>query len=229
MCGFGTDWIKAAAENASSQDEEMQVLDNALIIFAKNPVWGKVKTRLAKTIGDAAAFDAYQQMLAHVRNVAMQVDCHRVVFYSDFVDEGDAWGRPVFSKEVQSGADIGEKMHNALASTLAKGYEKVVLVGCDLLDLQVQHLKQAFRSLEFHDIVIGPADDGGYYLIGMKAPDPSLFFDKTWSHAKVLTNTLADIQKQGKSVQLVAQLSDIDDENDWLAALERRQGRGSKT
>ncbi len=229
MCGFGTDWIKAAAENAASQDEETHVLDNALIIFAKNPVLGKVKTRLAKTIGDAAAFDAYQEMLAHVRNVAMQVDCHRIVFYSDFVDEVDAWSRPEFSKEVQTGADIGEKMHNALASTLAKGFSKVVLVGCDLLDLQVQHLKQAFRSLEFHDIVIGPADDGGYYLIGMKAPDPSLFFDKSWSHAKVLTNTLADIQKQGKSVQLVAQLSDIDDENDWDAALERQRLRLAKT
>jgi uncharacterized protein len=168
-------------------------------------------------------------MLAHVRSVALQVDCHRVVFYSDFVDEGDAWSRPEFSKEVQSGADIGEKMHHAIAATLAKGYEKVVLVGCDLLDLQVQHLELAFRVLEFHDVVIGPADDGGYYLIGMKSPDPRLFIDKSWSHAKVLTNTLDDIRQQGKSVQLVAQLSDIDDENDWIAALERQRMRLAKT
>ena len=225
MCGFGTDWIKAAAENADSRDREAEVVGNALIIFAKNPVLGKVKTRLAKTIGDEAAFEAYQQMLAHVRNVASQAECERIVFYSDFVDESDAWSRPTFSKEVQSGNDIGEKMHHALDTTLAKGYEKVLLVGCDLLDLQVQHLEQAFRSLEFHNVVIGPADDGGYYLIGMKSPDPTLFLNKTWSHAAVLSNTLADIQSQGKSVHLIARLSDIDDEKDWKAALERQQLR----
>ncbi len=225
MCGFGTDWIKAAAENAASRDGETQVLENALIIFAKNPVLGKVKTRLAKTIGDEAAFQAYQQMLGHVRDVASKVECDRIVFYSDFVDESDAWKRPTFSKEVQSGKDIGEKMHNALAATLRKGYEKVVLVGCDLLDLQVQHLEQAFRSLEFHDVALGPAEDGGYYLIGLKSTDSSLFVNKTWSHANVLTNTLADIQRQGKSVHLIARLSDIDDENDWKAALERQQLR----
>jgi rSAM/selenodomain-associated transferase 1 len=197
----------------------------ALIIFVKNPQLGKVKTRLAKTMGEAAALDAYLQMLAHVRAVAQQVDAHRAVYYSDYVEEADAWSRPQFSKHVQAPGELGDKMRLAIEDMMHQGYAHVVLVGSDLLDLQVQHLEEAFRALRFQDFVLGPAIDGGYYLIGMNEMAPTLFADKAWSTDLVLESTLQDIRKLGKTVHLLRPLSDIDEEKDWLEALARHQAR----
>ena len=120
MCGIGSDWI-AAARNAENADEPFlgpteTDLHRALIIFVKNPQLGKVKTRLAKTIGDEAALAAYLQMLSHMRDVTAGLDCHRAVYYSDFIDEGDAWTSPTYSKHLQSPGDLGDKMRLAMES-----------------------------------------------------------------------------------------------------------------
>ncbi len=229
MCGIGTDWLEnaRAAQQPEASLVAAQAGDNkhALIIFVKNPQLGRVKTRMAKTMGDEAALDAYLQMLAHVRAVAASIDCHRAVYYSDFIDESDAWEGPAFSKHLQSKGDLGEKMHGAMAEMLAAGFERVVLVGSDLLDLQVQHLSLAFRALGFQDLVLGPTHDGGYCLIGMTAPHPELFLNKTWSTDTVLADTVADAKRLGLSMHLLPAIHDIDEENDWLEALNRQQLR----
>jgi uncharacterized protein len=230
MCGIGTDWIAAGRNAAAEEDTTVTSPRNdpptqALIIFVKNPQLGKVKTRLAKTMGDAAALDAYLQMLSHVRAVAQQVDAHRAVYYSDYIDEADAWPRPQFSKYMQAPGDIGDKMRLAIEDMYHQGYARVVLVGSDLLDLQVQHLEEAFRALHFQDFVLGPAIDGGYYLIGMQEMASTIFANKAWSTDRVLESTLQDIRQLAKTVHLLRPLSDIDEEKDWLDALARHQAR----
>jgi uncharacterized protein len=227
MCGIGTDWLQEAAKHplASPASESPHSPKRALIIFVKNPALGKVKTRLAKTIGEQAALDAYLQMLAYMRATAVQVEVDRVVYYADYIDEADAWSRPAFSKALQATGDVGERMAAAFADLFAQGYGQVALVGSDFLDIQVQHLNQAYRALDHHDCVLGPAQDGGYYLVGMRALQADIFQNRTWSHAKVLAEALASLQKAGKTVALLPELSDIDEAEDWFAALERLQAR----
>jgi rSAM/selenodomain-associated transferase 1 len=232
MCGIGTDWlVKATGLEAPLLRPDAlsgKTEQDALVILVKNPMLGKVKTRLAKTIGDAAALEAYRHMLSHARATALQVDCHRWVYYSDFVDADDDWTSPDFFKALQAPGDIGAKMAGAIADVLALGYARVVLVGSDLLDLQAQHLVQAFKALAHYDIVLGPAEDGGYYLVGMKAPEPSLFQDKIWSTDTVLSSTLDDIRRLKKTVHLLTPISDIDTAQDWHAAMARWQHRQAK-
>jgi uncharacterized protein len=228
MCGIGTDWIEEARENQLPSPKP-QNQDRALIIFVKNPALGKVKTRLARTMGDQAAFEAYLLMLEHTRDVTRQVDAHRALFYSEFIDENDAWPRPTYAKHLQASGDLGTKMQSAFETLFARGYKKVVIVGSDLLDLQVQHIAQAFRALQYHDFVIGPAADGGYYLLGMNSLTPELFQNKAWSTESVLSSTLADIQILNKTVHLLPQLTDIDEEADWKAAKERYYTRKKPT
>ena len=226
MCGIGTDWLKHAAEAGQLPMEDLRLpTRQALVIFVKNPVLGKVKTRLAKAIGDAAALAAYEQMLSAVRSVATQVEADRWVLYSDFMAEGDAWERPVFQKALQKGNDVGERMLNAFQELFAFGYEQVVLIGSDFLDLQVHHVNHGFRGLKMNDFVLGPAADGGYYLIGMKSPTPGLFQKRQWSHSSVFADALADIQKADMTVAILPELNDIDEAADWFTALERWKKR----
>lgn len=225
MCGIGTDWLKAAAENAPEMIPVEQKQDRALIIFTKNPALGKVKTRLAKTMGDEAALAAYLEMVAHVRTVAAEVDAHRAVFYTDFIDESDEWQRPTFSKYLQSPGDLGHRMASAIQTMLDAGYTKVALVGSDFLDLQVQHLSRALRMLEHHDAVLGPANDGGYYLIGMRRMEPSIFSGMDWSTDRVFSQTKAAIEALGWSLHTLPVVHDIDEEADWHAAKQRKAER----
>ncbi|MFN8396344.1 MAG: TIGR04282 family arsenosugar biosynthesis glycosyltransferase [Bacteroidia bacterium] len=225
MCGIGTDWLKAAAENAPEMIPLEQAQDRALIIFTKNPVLGKVKTRLARTMGDEAALAAYLEMVAHVRKVAADVDAHRAVFYTDFIDEEDEWQRPTFEKYLQSPGDLGHRMASAIQTMLDAGYKKVALVGSDFLDLQVQHLSRALRMLEHHDAVLGQADDGGYYLIGMRRVEPSVFSGIDWSTDRVFSQTKAAIEALGWSLHTLPVVQDIDEESDWHAAKKRQAER----
>jgi rSAM/selenodomain-associated transferase 1 len=221
MCGFGDQWIK---DNRPEEDEEetSPAAKNALIIFVKNPEKGKVKTRLAKTIGDEKALEAYQMMLAHTREIALQIDTERFLFYSQFVDEQDEWPNERFRKALQANRDLGGKMSEAFQKAFASGMERVVIIGSDCLDLRTKHVEEAFRSLETHDFVIGPAEDGGYYLLGMRKFTTTLFRDKQWSTEHVFPDTLADIKAMGASVHLLETLSDVDYEEDLIRSLANR-------
>jgi uncharacterized protein len=226
MCGIGENWVKNLgnlSENSYLRDAD-QLLENkerALILFIKNPVLGKVKTRLAQTIGPERALEAYLQMLAHTRAVAEAVDCHRALYYSDFADVEDDWPTNTFSKQIQAKGDLGEKMAQAFQDLFNQGYEKVLIIGSDCLDLRPRHLESAFRALSIDDFVVGPADDGGYYLLGMRTFEPSLFENKNWSTETVLSSTLEDIQRLDKTAYHLPQLSDVDVESDLVAALAR--------
>jgi rSAM/selenodomain-associated transferase 1 len=189
--------------------------NDTLLIFVRNPVYGKVKTRLAATIGNDKALQIYQQLVEHTAAVTQHINATRVVYYSDFISEGDAWNE-TYLKTVQHGEGLGERMSNAFKDTLEYGAKKTVLIGTDCYELNAEIIANGFTELSNYDIVIGPALDGGYYLLGMKTHHPQLFNDITWSTDTVLKETLARCAELGLRYFMLPVLSDIDDENDLL-------------
>lgn len=185
-----------------------------LIVFYRNPEIGKVKSRLAATIGEEKALAVYLKMAAHTRCVSSCVDVDRVVYYSEYVDTEDNWLNEIFEKSVQMGVDLGEKMKHAFEASFNKGYESVCIIGTDCPDLTEDIVKQAFEALNKHDIVIGPAKDGGYYLLGMKKLHPQFFSNKRWSTDSVFTDTVRDIRQAALRYYLLPELSDVDEEKD---------------
>lgn len=190
-------------------------MSRALVITMKNPIKGKVKTRLASTVGEALALDIYLALLAHTRQVACQVDAARYLFYSDFVDENDDWSSRFFFKKIQRGKDIGERMAHALDDVLRQ-HDRAILIGCDIPGLTADILELAFENLSTHDFVLGPAEDGGYYLIGMKIFEPSIFQGIIWSTSSVFKKTVDRMKAIGKSCYLLPTLPDVDTEEDWV-------------
>jgi rSAM/selenodomain-associated transferase 1 len=181
---------------------------NALIIFVRNPELGKVKTRLAKTIGNKKALEVYCDLLSHTMSVTKMGDCDKFVFYDNSIEQSDIWANNLFEKRIQFGIDLGAKMQNAFQELFNLGYKNCTIIGSDLFDLEVKHITQAFDKLESNDAVIGPAEDGGYYLLGLKKIIPALFSNKNWGTKTVLEDTLKDLATF--SIDLLEILNDID-------------------
>lgn len=181
---------------------------NLLLIFTRNPELGKVKTRLAKTVGDEAALNIYKFLLNHTKEVTQNLACDKAVYYSVKVRENDIWDASIYQKYAQSGSDLGIRMQNAFQQAFDTGYEKVLIIGSDLFDLEEKHVNEAFEKLNSNDVVIGPAEDGGYYLLGMKKLHPTIFQNKKWGTATVRKDTLNDLQNE--SVHLLETLNDVD-------------------
>ena len=184
-----------------------------LIVFCKNPLLGQVKTRLAKTLGDEMALAIYLKLINHTQNVVKAVDADVAVYYSDYVDTEDSWNN-AYIKKRQHGKDLGEKMFNAILEGLNMGYASVCLVGTDIYELTPGIIDGAFDKLNKSDVVIGPARDGGYYLIGMTRPDAKVFDISAWSTSSVLEETLLRVQEQGLGYGMLEALGDIDTEED---------------
>ena len=189
-----------------------------LIIFVKNPIEGKVKTRIAKTMGAAKALEIYLSLLEHTHHVSKDLKVDKYVFYSDEIISGDIWDQGGFQKHKQEGSDLGKRMLNAFKFGFSKNYRKVVVIGSDCFDLTPKIIKQAFESLPQNNFVIGPTHDGGYYLLGMSALHASLFKNKKWSSEYVFQDTLIDIRNMNGSYKLLPELTDIDTEEDLLAS-----------
>lgn len=189
-------------------------MENALIIFIKNPEKGKVKTRLAASVGDDQALRIYLELLRHTREVASSVDASRFLFYSQKIIEQDDWSDGSFIKKRQSGEDLGQKMANAFQDVL-QTYQKAVIIGSDCASLTVDIVGEAFRLLDKYDFVMGPAMDGGYYLLGMRSFAPEIFENIAWSSEEVGSATLLTMDELGKTYSLLPLLSDIDYLEDW--------------
>lgn len=186
---------------------------NALIIFVKNLLPGQVKTRLAATLGNDAAMDIYQQLLKSLHNKIQSLEVEKIVFYSEFMED-DIWDSAIFKKEIQQGNVLGERMENAFKVSLAAGNKKSIIIGSDCPAIDEHLLNIAFDQLDGCDIVIGPATDGGYYLLGMKKTYPFLFKDIEWSTDRVLQQTIELCNRNQLSYFLLPELSDIDEEKD---------------
>ena len=182
--------------------------NNLIIVFVRTPELGKVKTRLAKTIGDQAALTIYKLLLKHTATVLHELSFDKVVYYSEKIDNNDFWEASLFEKKLQKGADLGERMQQAFETAFDRGYKKVLIIGSDLFELTSTLIISALEALETYDISIGPSLDGGYYLLGMKELHPAVFKNKKWGANSVLKNTLQDLKQQ--NVKLLEALNDID-------------------
>ncbi|KAB1158909.1 glycosyltransferase [Tenacibaculum aiptasiae] len=181
---------------------------NLLLIFTRNPELGKVKTRLAKTIGDESALNIYIFLLNHTKEVTQDLNCDKAVYYSVKVRNNDIWDTSNYQKHQQNGDDLGIRMKNAFQEAFNKNYEKVLIIGSDLYNLKPNHINEAFEKLNSNDVVIGPAEDGGYYLLGMKELHSEVFKNKAWGTSTVRQDTLNDLQNV--SVHLLETLNDVD-------------------
>lgn len=187
-------------------------MKNALIIFIRNPVLGKVKTRLAAAIGDEKALLVYNRLLQHTHSITEKLPVTKFVYYADEIIIDDLWNG--FEKRIQRGKDLGERMQNAFAELFESGFTKVSIIGSDCLELNTEILQEAFESLNKADLVIGPVIDGGYYLLGTNRLIPELFINKIWSTDSVFIDTLTDAAVHRLAVHLLPMLNDIDNETD---------------
>lgn len=178
------------------------------MILTRNPELGRCKTRLAATVGDRAALGVYNFLLDHTHRVTRDLEVEKWVLYSREIWEDDIWEGERYQKRLQRGNDLGERMEDAFREGFKAGFENIVIIGSDLYDLSRADLETAFSHLRTHEAVLGPARDGGYYLLGMKSMKERVFRNKAWSTDTVLADTLEDLK--GESVALLPVRNDVD-------------------
>ncbi|TNJ43834.1 TIGR04282 family arsenosugar biosynthesis glycosyltransferase [Tamlana fucoidanivorans] len=189
--------------------------EKLVIVFVKNLKLGKVKTRLAKTIGDLGAFEVYTELVKVTEKATKQLETDVRVYFSDAI-VASKWSHA--KKAVQQGVDLGERMQNAFQKGFNDGYKHIVLIGSDLPEITEHHLRDGLQKLKHHDVVFGPAQDGGYYLIGLSEMHECIFKNKPWSQSNLLRETLDELHvKQAKIATLVT-LNDIDTFDDLKAS-----------
>ncbi len=184
-----------------------------LILFCRAPEKGKVKTRLAATIGQDAALRVSEYLLSRTIELLARTDFSKTICY---LGEGEDYFREFekdFSLTRQRGDDLGERMYNAIRRSYQQGYSKSILLGSDIVDLTIEDFSDALTSLVNNDIVLGPAKDGGYYLVGMNSPQ-DIFSGIPWGSSNTLKSTIDKIRSKGLSFALLSQRHDIDREED---------------
>lgn len=199
---------------------------SVIVLFARYPEAGKVKTRLAESIGAKAACELYSAFLVDSLAKAITLEgCDTAVCFSPLEKERefkDILGHDIrfFS---QKGNDIGQRMYNAFESVFSLGYERAILIGADLPDLPREFLAKALQELEDHSAVLGPAEDGGYYLVGFNAGVQSneFFTDIEWSGPGVFEKTVEKFKKADVSYGVLDQWHDVDTLEDLRALHER--------
>lgn len=206
---------------------KVNIQPNLLIIFAKNPEKGKVKTRLAQTIGDQKALEVYQELLQVTKSISDPLQVHKQVWYSRFINPADLWSPSLdnragdtsfYEKRLQQGDSLGKRMQHAFEEAFRAGYQKVVIIGTDCSSLETAILQAAYQLLDEQQVVIGPARDGGYYLLGMSQFYPDLFEDKQWSTPSVCKETIQQLEQWNVSYEMLPVLNDIDTEEDLRAS-----------
>ena len=190
-------------------------MKEAIIIFVRNPQLGKIKTRLAATLGEEKALAIYKELLHHTKEITAQITADKYVFYFDKIEENDLWNAPGFFKSLQCNDELGDKMKNAFRKLFNEGYEKVAIIGSDCFELTTTIIGEAFALLKNNDAVIGPAKDGGYYLLGMKKMIEPVFENKQWSTDSVFRETINDLTENNFSFSCLPLLTDVDTEEDW--------------
>lgn len=188
---------------------------DALILFLRYPRRGKVKTRLAIAIGDDAAYDLYLCFLRDMAAMTKRVNAEIIIVYSG-PGQGVFDDFPSVQCFRQRGSDIGQRMFFALQDVFAQGFERIVLIGSDSPDLPANFVNDAFVKLALADVVLGPATDGGYYLIGCKPESlvQSFFQDIPWSTKVVFDKTLRRMETVGLQVAILSEWPDIDELED---------------
>lgn len=191
-----------------------QTQKSLLIIFYRNPKMGEVKTRLASTLGKEKALSVYKKLVLHTKTITEPLLMDKIVFYSEAIDLMDIWPNATYLKTLQEGTDLGDKMKHAFAGGFESGYTSICIIGTDCYELTTKMIEQAFHLLQSSDTVIGPAVDGGYYLLGMRRLHKSLFGRKEWGGPTVFNETLRDFEAMGLKYAKLQALRDVDNEAD---------------
>ncbi len=194
--------------------------DSALIIFVKNACLGKVKSRLAISVGDRLALEVYQLLSHYTALVTHGLEMDKFVYYSDYIEREDCWTDAVFEKKRQANIDnLGVKMASAFQELYELSYAKMIIIGSDCLLLSEEILQEAMDELSQNQVVIGPSEDGGYYLMGINFEKINtnykdvlfeLFHHKSWSHAAVLEEAWMACEKMSLQYFLLPMLTDVD-------------------
>lgn len=192
-----------------------------LLIFAKYPIPGSVKTRLARDIGPSSAARIYRHFVERIIEkftaIATDFDVHvAVAQHAYLADFQMAFPGAGYCFSQTQDADLGVRMRNAIAKSLEAGYRKVAVIGSDSPHLPAEYVEKAFRKLDKKDVVIGPARDGGYYLIAVKKDLPCLFRNVDWGTARVFQQTQERIAEKRLSLATLPELYDVDVLDDLL-------------
>ena len=190
--------------------------DNLLIIFVKYPKPGYVKSRLALNLGECKAAQVYKtvaELLISAVGPSSKGNCYDMsVAYSPATAAEDmkTWLGSSIQLIPQSGANLGERMKKAFSDGFSRGYKSIIIIGSDCPAVANELIISALEKLKSHDVVIGPASDGGYYLIGLCRSEPKLFVGIDWSTELVLKQTIERCTALHRSYVLLPELRDID-------------------
>lgn len=197
-----------------------------LVVFAREPVPGRVKTRLAATLGARVACELYRAFLEDVARAGRLATVERRVWC---VAGGESnWAPPGYAPRRQGTGDLGSRLEAAFEAAFAEGAGPMVAVGSDAPTLSPGRIDLAFEALARAPVVLGPALDGGYYLVGLSSPFPEAFRGIPWSTDRVLEATLAACRRGAREARLLEPLGDVDGEED-LGRLAARLALGPDT
>ena len=192
--------------------------DHHLVVMAKQPVLGQVKTRLAASIGEEQALAVYERLLAITRNAIVRWKGEAEIHVAGSPEPCEHFAIPRATWHAQVGEDLGARMSTAFQQAFERGAERVVLMGSDLPAVTSELIQEAFVALGSHDAVLGPANDGGYYLVGLKASHTGLFRNMAWSTDAVFRETVIRLEASGCSFHLLPTYADIDDKEQLFPA-----------
>ena len=186
-----------------------------LIVFSRYPEPGTTKTRLARALGDQGAAEMQKKLTEYtvlqVRLFLQLSPVEAIISYDGgSLEQIQKWLGHDFKYQAQGKGGLGQRMAKAFGAAFKKTYKRVVIIGTDCPGLQARHMAQAFESLRHKDLVLGPATDGGYYLIGLRHFEQSLFKEIPWGTETVLTKTLNIAAQKGLSLEILEKLSDVD-------------------
>ena len=188
-----------------------------LLIFARAPRLGAVKTRLASEIGKEQALAAYVQLLQTLcDNLQSLSNTTLLVTPDDGASELRLLIPPEWEIAAQGSGDLGARLERAFTNAF-EGSDRVLVIGSDCPYVRREDVEAGFEALGKHDLVLGPADDGGYWLVGLNQPRPRLFEGINWSTSTVLAETLKRAAQLGLKTNLLRQLCDVDTAADWHA------------
>jgi uncharacterized protein len=202
--------------------------ESIILLFIKAPVRGHVKSRLAAAIGEEAALELYKNFILDIIDTMKTTGYPFSICYypPDAGPEVSSWLAGPYRLMPQQGNDLGERMENAFIRCFSEGFERAILIGSDLPDLAPAVLREAMASLAEHDVVIGPASDGGYYLIGFHKYTlmPRVFHGMPWSTETVFQKTMAILKNSTLSLAQAPKWNDVDTVEDLRALCTRSKG-----
>ena len=192
-------------------------MSSIIIVLAKAPILGEVKTRIGKKIGMERSKWIYEQLLSHTSNVTKKTKIKTVLFKNKNHEKLETLFKHSIASKFQLGRNLGEKMENAFHWAFKKKYKKIILIGADLWTLNEKIIIDSFKLLDKFNLVIGPSYDGGYFLIGMKKPNENIFKNIPWSTNNVLEKTISKMKT--RKISFLEITKDIDSFSDLKSNL----------